>query len=305
MSSIDSPSKKILIVEDDATVMAIIEEALKDAHYYVETASSAFEAVQKLKSFQPHLVLTDNDMPEFTGIEMLRDLRQQQNYVTVIFVSARTDSQFIADTLKEGADDYIRKPFRINELLARVEVALRNNELHKELMQANLKLQDLVDHDYLTGLYNMRSIYEKLELEIKRAKRAKRFLGCVMLDMDKFKTVNDNHDHLFGSFVIKTMGDIIRQTMRETDFAARYGGDEFLIVLNETDQNGVAGFCERLRQAVEEYTFTEGDDSIQLTISLGFAVAGHEIDLDARGLVRTADHNLLKAKETGRNRFFG
>ncbi|MEK6554715.1 MAG: diguanylate cyclase, partial [Bdellovibrionota bacterium] len=204
-----------------------------------------------------------------------------------------------------GADDYIRKPFRINELMARVEVALRNNDLHAELMQANLKLHDLIDHDDLTGLYNMRSMYQKIELEIKRAKRAKRFLACVMLDMDKFKTVNDHHDHLFGSFVLKTMGTLIKKTMRDTDFAARYGGDEFLIVLTETEKAGVSGFCERLRKTVEEFTFISGVDSMQLTISLGFALGGHELDLDARNLVRAADHNLYKAKESGRNRTHG
>jgi two-component system, cell cycle response regulator len=126
-----------------------------------------------------------------------------------------------------------------------------------------------------------------------------------MLDMDKFKTVNDNHDHLFGSFVLKTMGEIIKNTMRNTDFAARYGGDEFLIVLTETEKTGVQGFCERLRKAVEEFTFVSGVDSMKLTISLGFALAGHDIDLTARDLVRTADHNLYKAKEAGRNRAYG
>lgn len=298
-------TKKILIVEDDESVMAILSEALKAAHYEVATATSAFEAVEKLKSFRPHLVLTDNDMPEFTGIEMLRDLRQQQNYVTVIFVSARTDNQFVVEALKSGADDYVRKPFRINELLARVEVALRTNDLHQELMQANLKLQDLVDHDYLTGLYNMRSMYEKIDVEIKRALRGKRNLACVMIDMDKFKAVNDNHDHLFGSFVLKSVGEIIKETMRETDFAARYGGDEFLIVLTDVEKNGVAGFCERLRKAVEGHTFTEGKDTTRQTISLGYAVGGHESDLDARNLVRAADHNLFLAKQAGRNQARG
>jgi two-component system, cell cycle response regulator len=303
--TVQKDQKKILIVEDDPSVMEVVVEAMKSEKYIVDTATSADEALDKLKLFQPHLVLTDNDMPGLTGIDMLKILRQQQNYVTVIFLSGRTDAQFVTEALKAGADDYIRKPYRINELLARVEVALRNNNLHAELMQANLKLHDLIDHDDLTGLYNMRSMYQKIDLEIKRAKRARRFLACVMLDMDKFKTVNDNHDHLFGSFVLKTMGTIIRKTMRDTDFAARYGGDEFLIVLTETEKKGVNGFCDRLRKAVEEFTFTSGVDSMKLTISLGYALGGHELELDARNLVRAADHNLYKAKESGRNRTHG
>ena len=302
---IDKKEKKILVVEDDLSVLEIVSQTLQAENYQVKKATSADEAIEKLKSYRPHLVLTDNDMPGLSGLEMLKRLRQEQNYVTLIFLSARTDSQFVTDALKSGADDYIRKPFRLNELSARVEVALRNNELHAELMQANLKLQDLIDHDDLTGLYNMRSMYQKIDLEIKRAKRAKRYLACVMLDMDKFKTVNDQHDHLFGSFVLKSTGDIIKKTIRDTDFAARYGGDEFLIVLTETEREGVAGFCDRLRLAVEKHTYVQGDDSIQLTISLGFALGGHDINFNARELVRAADHNLYKAKESGRNRAFG
>lgn len=298
-------AKRILIVEDDLSVLEILSEGLSGRGYLVEQATSAEVAKQKLKVFRPHLVITDNDMPELTGIEMLKQLRQQQNYVTVIFVSGRTDAQFVAETLRAGADDYIRKPFRINELLARVEVALRNNDIRHELMQANLQLQDQVDHDYLSGLYNMRSMYEKIDLEIKRAKRGNRHLACIMLDMDNFKSVNDEHDHLFGSFVLKTMGGLIQKNMRETDFAARYGGDEFLIVLAETEKDGVMNFCERLRNAVESYTFTDGNDSMKLTISLGFAIGGEGVELDARELVRQADRNLYIAKEQGRNRHHG
>src|SRR5690606_6990560 len=112
--------------------------------------------------------------------------------------------------------------------------ALRTNEVYRELLEANSKLQEMVDHDHLTGLFNMRSMYDKIEIEIKRATRHQRQIACVMMDMDHFKSVNDNHDHLFGSFVLKTVGQLIKNSMREVDFAARYGGDEFLIVLTET-----------------------------------------------------------------------
>jgi diguanylate cyclase (GGDEF)-like protein len=297
--------KRILIVEDEQSVLDILHEALTQAGFDVRTAMLAREAVELLKSFKPHLVLTDNDMPEVTGIEMLRELRQQKNYVTVIFVSGRSDNQFVVDALRAGADDYVRKPFRINELLARIEVALRVNDLHRDLLEANLKLQDMVDHDDLTGLYNMRSIYEKIDVEIKRCKRYGRKMACVMVDMDKFKSVNDDHDHLFGSFVLKEMGAIIKSLVRDTDFAARYGGDEFLIVLSETTPEGVKIFCEKFRKKVEDYLFSDGKDSIKLTASIGYALAGDGIDLDARTLVRTADHYLYKAKEAGRNCYFG
>jgi two-component system cell cycle response regulator len=299
---VENSVKRILIVEDDTSIIDILSESLNLEGYEIQKVLSASEALEAAKAFQPHLVLTDNDMPEMSGLDMLRELRRQKNYVTVIFVSGRTDTNFVVEALRAGADDYIRKPFRINELLARVEAALRTNEVHRELLEANLKLQDLVDHDHLTGLLNMRSMYEKIEVEIKRAKRFKRQMACVMMDMDHFKSVNDNHDHLFGSFVLKSVGHIIKNTMREVDFAARYGGDEFLIVLTETSKEGAGVFCERLRKTIAERMITDGKDSIQLTASMGYAVGGDGYDFDARTLVRFADQGLYKSKESGRNR---
>ena len=236
---------------------------------------------------------------------MLKELRRLKNYVTVIFISGRTDSQFVVDALRAGADDYIRKPFRMNELVARVESALRSNDVHRELLEANLKLQDMVDHDDLTGLFNMRSMYDKIDVEIKRATRFGRHVACLMMDMDKFKSVNDNHDHLFGSFVLKEVGQIISKCLRDVDFAARYGGDEFLIVLTETSKEGARIFAERLRSAVEAYDFRHDKDHIRLTCSLGYAVGGTGQMSDARELVREADRALYKSKELGRNQAYG
>ncbi len=297
--------KKILIVEDDPQSLRILSSALLQAGYEIQSAISAQEALFEVNRFKPHLVLTDQDMPGITGIEMLRELRLQKNYVTVIFISGQTDPELIAQALRAGADDYIRKPFNVEELLARIETTLRTNELHKELFEANERLQEMVEADYLTGLFNMRSMYEKIDYELKRAKRFKRSISCVMLDMDHFKRVNDTNDHLFGSFVLKEVGKVIQATMREIDFAARYGGDEFLVVLTEADGKGAEAFCERLRKNIENEVFTDGENSIKLTVSLGYSVYKGGDEIDARALVRKADHALYEAKARGRNQFYG
>lgn len=292
--------KRILIVDDEHEILEYLQEALDASGYHTEVASSADEALQQIKIFQPHLVITDHDMPDFTGLDMLRDLRRQENYVTVIFISANVDDSFVVEALRSGADDYIRKPFRIPELLARVESTLRHNDTHRELLEANRRLQELVDRDHLTELYNMRTFYDRLDFELRRGKRFGRQIACVMLDMDYFKSVNDGHDHLFGTFVIQQVGKIIKDNVREIDIAARYGGDEFLIVLTETGPEGVRVFCERLRETIAGELFQKGDDQIRLTASMGFALSDGRVD--ARTLVRQADHALYEAKETGRDR---
>ena len=292
--------KRILVVDDEPEILEFLQEALDDSGYRTETASSVDEALQQIKIFQPHLVLTDHQMPGLTGLEMLRNLRRQENYVTVIFVSANVDTERVVEAMKAGADDYIRKPLRIPELLARIESTLRHNDTHRDLLEANRKLQEMVDRDHLTGLYNMRTIYDKIDFELRRGRRFARQVACVMLDMDRFKSVKDNHDHLFGSFVIQQVGKVIENNVREVDFAARYGGDEFLVVLTESQADGVRTFCERLREAISGHVFQNGDDSVRLTASMGFSLCdGRE---DARALVRQADLALYEAKAAGRNR---
>ncbi|MEO0337080.1 MAG: GGDEF domain-containing protein, partial [Pseudomonadota bacterium] len=133
-------------------------------------------------------------------------------------------------------------------------------------------------------------MYDRIEFELKRAKRFHRPVACIMMDMDHFKSVNDFNDHLFGSFVLGEVGKIIRTNMREIDFAARYGGDEFLLVLTETNVDGVKVFCERLRKAVESYEFNNGVNKMKLTSSMGFAITDGQQGVSAKELVRRADH---------------
>ena len=300
---LDDDTKRILIVEDDENTMAVIKEALDDYGYLTAVAHTGAEALGAINMFKPHLVLTDHNMPDMTGLEMLKKLRSKENYVTVIFVSARADGEFVAQTLRMGADDFVRKPFMLEELIARIEVSLRNNELHRELFVANIKLQEMVEKDYLTGLYNMRSMYDRIDYELKRARRFKRSVSCIMIDMDHFKRVNDDHDHLFGSFVLKEVGQLIRENLREIDFAARYGGDEFLVVITETDEEGIKIVSERLREKIQGHVFESGDDSIQLTVSLGYSMFNpQDPAADARSLVRGADQALYESKRQGRNR---
>lgn len=294
--------RRVLVVDDDPMNVKLIVEALSLENYEVESASSGKEALEKIETWVPELVLLDYQMPGINGLETLRMLRKRQIYVAIIFISANTEQELVVDCLGEGADDYIRKPFRFTELLARVKVRFRIKDLNDELQKANARLKELSETDDLTGLYNMRTMYNRIDFELRRAKRYERQVSCIMMDIDHFKEVNDASDHLFGSFVIKELGHLIHRNMRDVDFAARYGGDEFLVVLTETNEVGVKAFTERLRTVIEKHVFTDGRDSIQRTCSFGYIVSAPNTPLDAKEFVRAADHALYEAKNSGRNK---
>jgi len=292
----------ILVVDDDKDNVTLVARTLEHEGFRVDTADSGEKALERLKRISPDLVLLDINMPGMGGMETLKHLRTRDSYVWVIFVSARNATGDIIAGLDAGADDYLCKPFEPLELLARVRAQLRIKDVTDRLAAANARLQALVDIDDLTGLYNMRSIYQKLENEIGRTKRNMSAVGVVMIDMDCFKQVNDTHDHLFGSFVLGEVGKIIQNNIRGVDFAARYGGDEFLVALSESTVEGATLFAERLRKVIASSTFTKDGNSMRLTGSFGVAVAeSHNPNINAKDLVRYADHALYEAKRAGKN----
>ncbi len=296
-------ASRILLVDDDGDNLKIVKKLLEREGHIIEAVDSGPKGLQAIDSFRPDLILLDVNMPGMDGLETIQLLKRKQNTVAVVFVTANTNTDDVIRGLDAGALDYIAKPFSGMELLARVRAQLRVKKLQDDLREANLKLKGLVEIDDLTGLFNMRSIYDKLDQEIERGRRYGHGIAAIMLDMDHFKGVNDNHDHLFGSHVLSEVGKIIKKNIRTHDFAARYGGDEFLICLSQTSEEGAKLFCERLRQVLEAHTYRHNGDEMKLTASMGCAIIvdGQSL-IDGRSLVRHADHCLYKSKEEGRNR---
>lgn len=298
--------EKILLIDDDKDNLRFLARILEHESYKVLQATSGLEGIQLLKDFSPDLVILDINMPQLNGFQTMKLLRQKDEHVSVIFLTANNSTEDIIRGLESGALDYICKPFNPLELVARVRSQLKFKRTQQELREANRKLQSLVDIDDLTGLYNMRSIYDRLNNEIERARRYKHGLAVIMMDMDHFKNVNDGHDHLFGSYVLSQVGEIVKKNIRSVDFAARYGGDEFLICLTQTQTQGALRFADRLRKVISETEFTQDKDKMHMTASFGVAlIEGKGAVIDAHTLVRIADTKLYEAKDKGRNRVEG
>lgn len=294
-------SRKILVIDDDPQGIDVILEPLKWEGYNVVGVDSMEEGIRVIDSWMPAIIIVDFKEKD-QRIRAIGKIREIRPFASLLLLSDESSTESIILGLDSGADDYIVKPFVPLELLARVRTHLRIRDLQEQLMYANEKLKELADTDDLTGLLNMRSLYQKLEFELQRARRFGRQVCVIMFDMDHFKSVNDGHDHLFGSYVISEMGKIVRANTRNIDIPARYGGDEFLIVLTEVNFDGALFYCERLRKSVEGTIFRSGDDEIQLTISIGFAITDPFENISPKELVRRADHALYEAKEQGRNK---
>ena len=173
---------KILVIDDDHDNLRLLGRVLINEGYDVQTADSGTAGLQQLGGFQPDLVLLDMNMPHLDGLETIQLLKKKDKNLAVIFITANTGTEDVIRGLEAGALDYIRKPFSTLELLARIRTQLRVKKLQDDLRLANRKLQDLVDIDDLTGLYNMRSVYEKLDNEIERSRRYNHGVGVIMLD---------------------------------------------------------------------------------------------------------------------------
>lgn len=298
---------RIVIADDDVESGKIVEEALKQDEHHTRVCSDGESALHMVRSWAPHVVLLDINMPKITGLEALKKIRSLSagDYIGVMLVTANSGLDEIVTGLDAGADDYIVKPYRVDELRARVRACLRIKVLHDALRRANKRLEDAASIDDLTSLFNMRFMMKQFPEEVEAAKKKRSPISCVMFDMDHFKLVNDKHDHIFGSQVLREVGQVIQQHLRSGDLAARYGGDEFFIAMPGTTIQEATAVADRMRLAIETHVFKAGAHTAKVTASFGVAGAQNPDDypmLEARELMRSADAALYGAKNAGRNR---
>ncbi len=251
----ESPRDRVLVVEDDPIFRRILESWLEKWNYRVTSLENGVDAWRVLQQDDcPQLAILDWVMPGVDGIELCRRIRQQQKgpYKYVLLLTARGSKEDVVAGLEAGADDYLIKPFHVNELRARVRAGKRILELQDALMKAHTDLQFEAAHDRLTGLWNRGAIMDLLQRETQRSVRIGEPLGVIMADVDHFKRINDSSGHQTGDSVLREVARRLLSSVRNYDYVGRYGGEEFLVVLTACTRADLIITAERMRTQISE-----------------------------------------------------
>ncbi len=302
---------KILVVDDHEDNIELLRARLEARGYEVYGANDGQAALEQVEHVCPDLILLDVMMPKMDGMEVVRRLKTNKNlpFIPVIMQTALDSTENKVEGLDAGADDYITKPINFAELEARVNSLLRIKTLQsalkareRELSELNDQLKQISLTDGLTQVENRRSLNERLHEMWQHSVRLHEPISLVMCDIDKFKSVNDNHGHQAGDSVLKEFAQLLKAEAREIDRVGRYGGEEFLLILPGTVLDAAVTFAERLREKVAGHTFSFEGGTLCRTMSCGVASSPHPRVKDEDSLLRAADDALYVAKETGRNR---
>lgn len=290
----------VLVVEDSATMRAVLRKHLRQNGFTVVEAYDGEEAMLRCREVAPDVVLLDVEMPKMNGYEVIAALKadEQLEIIPVVFLTGRETVEDVARGLRLGAHDYLRKPFEEIELVARVSAAARMKGLQDELRRRHAELLEVSRTDALTGLFNRRHLEEQLPALSSSASRHGQAMAAVMVDIDHFKKVNDTYGHAGGDVVLQVVAQRLQSRLRLEDRLARWGGEEFLLVLPQTDAEGALILAESLRVRVATAPIEVGGLAVKVTVSLGCAVT---LDRDYEKLIRQADTALYEAKHGGRN----
>ncbi|MEE4081639.1 response regulator [Pseudomonas viridiflava] len=282
---------KVLIIDDSRAQATHTERVLNAAGIVTRTLLDPIQAMGELAEFQPDLIILDMYMPGCTGTELAKVIRHNDRYVSVpiIYLSAEDDQDKQLDAMSEGGDDFLTKPIKPRHLITTV----RNRAARARNLKARMV------RDSLTGLYNHTHILQLLEDCSFRSRREGKPLCFAMLDIDHFKKVNDSHGHPMGDRVIKSLALFLKQRLRKTDFIGRYGGEEFAIVMPDTDIQSAHQVLEEIRHRFAEIHYPAQPADLFCTFSAGVVSLGlHD---DSLSLAAQADSALYRAKHAGRN----
>lgn len=322
-------SATILIIDDNPRNIQLLGYLLKEKGYQIAAAINAEQAYAMIESLKPDLILLDVVIPETDGFKICRKIRSftATEHTPIVFLTAKGNTSDVISGLELGAIDYITRPFNNQELLARIKIHIRQKQKYDHMMIHMVELQERIQQeeqllkkrqdeiqvltiknhdlsqkvitDELTGLYNRRYIFNRLISEIAKSQRHQADLSIIMLDIDHFKKINDRYGHPSGDIVLQDLSKIFGNAIREIDLAGRYGGEEFIIILPETDIPGAHRVAKRIQKQVAAYR--NESENLSVTISQGISSLSSQCH-DYTRMIALADQALYSAKKNGRNR---
>jgi len=307
-----------LLVDDEPVAQRLLKEVLDTEGFSVEIAGTLAAATQLCSRTAFDLVIVDKNLPDGEGLQLAEKLFEEQNDCAVVVITGYANLDSAIQAMRFNVLDYLLKPIDVNDFRERIRRVVDQLLLRREHQKAITELESkdsqmgqlaaMATRDPLTRLHNHAYFQERLGKEVSRCSRYGRVLGLIFVDIDNFKSINDKLGHKHGDELLKGIADILRGESRESDIhfrlrehdiAARYGGDEFVLMLPETPKGGTATTAERLRNCIEQHNF--GPDFLGVTVSIGlaaFPVDGSDRDI----LINAADRALHAAKNFGRNR---
>ena len=292
----NSANSNVLLVDDDPAILRLLSQWLGKAGYRPTQAEDGRQALAAIEEECPDFLITDWEMPSMNGLELCEEVRKLSlpHYVYILFLTVKSSSDEKVAALEIGADDFLTKPIQRDELVARMRSGARILELERRLSR-------MARTDPLTGLPTRRTFFDCLAKEWERASRVNLPLSCVMTDIDFFKRVNDIYGHPAGDSVLKVVADLLIESSRGSDSVCRYGGEEFCVMLPETDEHGAALWAERVRERMASLVVPVGGKELRITASFG-AAEKHDDTHTPEDLIDQADQALLCAKQSGRDR---
>lgn len=295
---------KILIADDEVMSRKMLQRTLERAGYEVTAVENGRLAAEQLCPVDgPRLALLDWVMPELDGPGVCREVRKrkQQLYVYMILLTSREAKEDVVAGLESGADDYLTKPFDIEELKARLRTGLRILHLEDRLVEAREEMRFQATHDGLTALWNRGVMMDLLGRELARSRREHVCTAILMCDVDHFKNVNDTYGHLAGDDVLKETAKRLLASVRSYDFVGRYGGEEFLVILNNCNPPYALARAEEIRKAIAQTPVPSASGPIPVSMSVGLLLSQDWGRLPVEELLQEADGALYTAKAAGRN----
>lgn len=296
-----------LIVDDEKEIRTLIGKFLSETNYNCILAEDGYSALEIIRKNNLDLVITDIKMEGMNGLKLMEKAHENYSYLPFIVLTGFAQEYSFSEIIDQGASDFLTKPVKLEMLKVRADKAVFLARKQKELYEALEKLKEserrykeLSITDGLTNLYNHNHFMNQLKKEIERAKRFEHPLSLMLMDVDNFKQYNDTYGHPEGDKALKRIGETIQHNIRSTDSGYRYGGEEFAVILPETDDKDAFMAAERLRKAFESEKFTPNGKIVNMTISIG--IARYKPQEDLSGLIKRADKGLYAAKTRGKNR---